>query len=114
MVKTRSTIPAAPPGDLLAEIQHLFRKLGLYGQKVPLTHHSRKYVTLCDDHAFSIYRVNEKGHLPPGAPGWPVCLVTADTAVDEYSHPALEEDDFASGLTIQDWLHLIEEKFGKR
>ena len=102
-----------PSAALLSQIQARFQELGLYGQKVTLTHHGRKYTARCDDHAFSIYRVNENGHLPPGVPGWPVCLVTADTAVDEYSHPALAEDDFTSGLTIQDWLHLIEETFRK-
>jgi hypothetical protein len=110
---TPNSSPTLPPADLLAQIQARFRELDLYGQKVTLTHHGRRYAARCDDHAFSIYRVNEKGHVPPGVPGWPVCLVTADAAVDEYSHPALEEDDFASGLTIQDWLRLIEETFGK-
>ena len=45
---------------------------------------------------------------PPGRPGWPVCLVTAEAVVDETSPPHLPEDEFASGLSLDGWLDLIE------
>ncbi len=111
MDANRNSSPEIPPATLLAQIQSRFRELGLFDQKITLTHQGRTYLARCDDHAFTIYRLNENGHVAPGHPGWPVCLVTADTAADEYSHPALEEDDFTSGLTLQDWLQLIEKTF---
>ena len=102
-----------PAPELLARIQDLFREWDLFGQPLTLTHRGRNYLALCDNHSFSIYRLNPHCHLPPGAPGWPVCLVTLETAVDETSAPHQEEDEFASGLTLQDWLELIKKTFGK-
>ena len=71
------------------------------------------YLASCDDHSFTVYRLIDRCHLPPGQPGWPVCLVTQETIIDETSPPHLEQDDFSSGLTLADWLHLIEKEFGK-
>jgi hypothetical protein len=99
------------PAPVLAQIQQLFRELGLYQQKLCLSHRGQKYLVQCDDTAFTIYRVNEQCHLPPGRPGWPVCLVTSEVIVDESSPPTLEVDDFYPGLTLPDWLRLITETF---
>ena len=49
-----------------------------------------------------------QGHVAPGRPGWPVCLVTDEAVVDETSPPHLPEDEFASGLSLNGWLDLIE------
>ena len=57
---------------------------------------------------FAVYRVLDQGHVAPGRPGWPVCLVTAEAVVDETSPPHLPEDEFASGLSLNGWLDLIE------
>jgi hypothetical protein len=107
-----SANPELSPAELLQKIQDLFRELGLLGQRVELVHQGRKYLACCDDLSFSIYRLLEHCHIPPGAPGWPVCLVTEETVVDETSPPHHPEDEFSSGLTLQNWLDLIVEKFG--
>jgi hypothetical protein len=52
--------------------------------------------------------------VPPGRPGWPVCLVTAETVVDETSPPFLPADEFVSGLSLEEWLRLIETAFTSR
>jgi hypothetical protein len=95
------------PAELLARIQARFRELGLFGRTLTLTHGGKKYLVSCDSLAFAVYRRVRRSHLPPGRPGWPVCLVTAEIAVDETSPPHLPEDDFASGLGLEDWLDLI-------
>ncbi len=101
------------PTELLGRIQDLFRELGLFEQRLALTHEGQKYLSSCNGAAFTVYRLNENSHVPPGIPGWPVCLVTAEAVIDETSPPFLAEDEFASGLTLQDWLRLIEETFRK-
>jgi hypothetical protein len=101
------------PAELLHRIQDLFRDLGLGDQKLTLTHAGQKFLVSCDALAFTVYRLNENSHVPPGVPGWPVCLVTAETVVDESSPPHFEEDDFSSGLTLPQWLDLIKETFRK-
>ena len=96
------------PAELLRRIQARFRELGLFGSPLTLTHNGAKYLATCDDRIFAVYRVLDQGHVPPGHPGWPVCLVTAEAVVDETSPPHLPEDEFASGLSLKEWLDLIE------
>lgn len=99
------------PAELLGRIQARFRELGLFGSPLTLTHNGEKYLAACDDQAFAVYRLVDQGHVPPGRPGWPVCLVTAEAVVDETSPPHLADDEFASGLSLKEWLDLIETSF---
>jgi hypothetical protein len=96
------------PAELLGRIQARFRELGLFGSPLTLTHNGEKYLAACDDQAFAVYRLVGQGHVPPGRPGWPVCLVTAEAVVDETSPPHLADDEFASGLSLKEWLEYIE------
>jgi hypothetical protein len=99
---------ATAPAALLRRIQTLFKELGIFGESVTLSLGGVEYRVTCNDEAFSVYRLVAHCHLPPGAPGWPVCLVTAETIVDESSPPQPADDEFASGLTLAEWLELIE------
>ncbi len=101
------------PAELLQRIQARFRDLGRLGERLTLNHAGRQYLASCDETAFTVYRLVTQCHLPPGRPGWPVCLVTAETVIDETIPPALPEDEFASGLTLFEWLDLIEKTFRK-
>jgi hypothetical protein len=96
------------PAELLRRIQARFRELGLFGSPWTLTHKGEKYLVNCDDRVFAVYRLVEKCHVPPGRPGWPVCLVTAEVVVDETSPPQMPEDEFGSGLSLKAWLGLID------
>ena len=96
------------PAELLGRIQARFRELGLFGSPLTLTHNGENYLASCDDQAFAVYRLVEKCHVPPGQPGWPVCLVTNEAVVDETSPPPLADDEFASGLSLEAWLEYIE------
>jgi hypothetical protein len=113
MMPPDSLSPDTPASELLARIQDLFREMDLFEKPLTLTHQGQKYLVSCNAHAFTIYRLSPICHFPPGKPGWPVVLVTAEMAVDESSPPHLEEDEFATGLTLQDWLALIKQTFGK-
>jgi hypothetical protein len=103
-----SVVSEISPAALLGRIQTRFRKLGCFGSPLTLTHNGKKYLAACDDRTFAVYRLVDQGHVAPGRPGWPVCLVTAEAVVDESSPPHLTEDEFASGLSLQEWLDLIE------
>jgi hypothetical protein len=100
------------PDELLRRIQARFRELGLFGSPLTLTHKGENYLAACDDRAFAVYRLVDQCHVPPGRPGWPVCLVTHEAVVDETSPPHLAEDEFASGLSLQEWLALIDSLYG--
>jgi hypothetical protein len=96
------------PAELLRRIQARSRELGLFGAPLTLTHTGEKCLASCDDRVFAIYRLVEKCHVPPGRPGWPVCLVTAEAVVDETSPPQMPKDEFASGLGLEESLQIIE------
>jgi hypothetical protein len=96
------------PAELLGRIQARFRALGLLGRTVTVVHRGKTYLITCDEQAFAVYRRLRRSHLPPGRPGWPVCLVTEEIVVNETSPPHLPEDEFASGLSLEEWLDLIE------
>jgi hypothetical protein len=105
-------IPAEiSPAELLGRIQARFRARGCFGATLTLDHQGEKYLVRCDDLAFAVYRLVDDCHVSPGRPGWPVCLVTAETVVDETSPPHLPEDEFTSGLGLQEWLRLIDTAF---
>ncbi len=99
------------PAELLGRIQARFRERGCFGATLTLDHQGEKYLVRCDSFAFAVYRLVDDCHVSPGRPGWPVCLVTAETVVDETSPPHLPEDEFASGLGLNEWLELIESAF---
>jgi hypothetical protein len=111
MADTESTSHPSP-AELLRRIQARFRELGLFGSTLTLTHKGENYLVRCDARSFAVYRLVEHCHVPPGHPGWPVCLVTGEVVVDETSPPFLPEDEFASGLSLQDWLDLIDSLYG--
>ncbi|MGA9755642.1 MAG: hypothetical protein WBV23_10920 [Desulfobaccales bacterium] len=95
------------PAELLRRIQAMFRDRGIFASTVTLAYRGENYLVRCDTHTFAVYRLVEYGHVPPGRPGWPVCLVTAEAVVDEASPPHLPEDEFASGLGLEEWLEYI-------
>jgi hypothetical protein len=101
-----------PPAEALSRIQAHFRDLGLFGQTLTVTYKAKQYLARCDEQAFAVYRVVRRGHLPPGRPGWPVCLVTEEVLVDETSPPQAPEDEFNSGLSLGEWLELIDSLYG--
>jgi hypothetical protein len=100
--------PQPSPAELLRRIQDRFRELGLFEQTLTLTYQAEKYLVSCDAQAFAVYRLVEHCHVPPGRPGWPVCLVTGEVMVDETSPPHLPGDEFSSGLSLEEWLKLID------
>lgn len=105
---TPDQVAEESPAELLGRIQAMFRERGIFGSTLTLAHRGEKYLVSCDAQAFAVYRLVEKCHVSPGHPGWPVCLVTSEVVVDETSPPHLPEDEFASGLSLKEWLNLIE------
>lgn len=99
------------PPMLFHQIQEFFRELGIFDQQLTLEYEEAQYLISCDNQAFLVYRINEQGGIPPGVPGWPVCLVTAETIVDECGPVPLECEYFATGLALPDWLEIIDQYF---
>jgi len=95
----------------LKDIQARFRRWGIYSETLSLEFEGVAYQVRCDENGLVIYRRLAPGRIPPGTPGWPVCLVTADSMSDECSPPHQDEDHFAAALSLADWLEIIEQYF---
>jgi hypothetical protein len=59
--------------ELFEQVRREFEQRGLLGQVLRLNLEGKTYSARCDDQCFSLYRITEKPHLPPGLPGWTVC-----------------------------------------
>lgn len=110
MHSAENQFPTAP-AELLSRIQDRCREWGIFGRNATLNFRGQQYAVTCTDEAFAVYRLVPNCHLPPGSPGWPVCLVTRETVVDETSPPEAPGDEFASGLSLQEWLALVDQTF---
>lgn len=63
--------------ELFSLVHQEFSQRGLLGQVVKVRLLGRAYSVRCDADCFSLYRVNERPHVPPGLPGWTVCRLGA-------------------------------------
>jgi hypothetical protein len=80
---------------LFERVHEAFAQRGLLGRALRVAAQGHAYSVRCDDNCFTVYRVNEKPHIPPGLPGWTVCRLgpgqcfslTADEASGTPSGP---------------------------
>jgi len=109
---TTEALHQLPPSQVLALVQELCRRWGIYGRSLTLRHEGEEYVVACQEMAFAVYRRVAAAATPHTTPGWPVCLVTADHILDECTPPFEEKDYFACHLGLADWLTLIQQACG--
>ena len=63
--------------ELFSLVRGEFSRRGILGQVLEVRLLGRGYRVRCDQDCFSLYRVNERPHVPPGLPGWTVCRLGA-------------------------------------
>ena len=96
--------PDMSPSDLLNQFIGAFAARGWLDQQVRISHRDRRYRLFCSREEFSAYRVNDNCGLPPGVPGWPVCMVSRDHILDDSAMSA----PFPSGEPgVHDWLQNV-------
>ncbi|MBM4286614.1 MAG: hypothetical protein FJ135_00445 [Deltaproteobacteria bacterium] len=110
---SEAALQQLPPRMILEQVQKLFKKWGIYNQRLTLEHEGDIYGFICDDRAFLVYRLLSLSGASRGAPGWPVCLVTPEEVIDECSPPYPEEDYLACHLALADWLAIIGQYHGE-
>jgi len=64
--------------EVLRQFVAFFNGKGWLNQKVAIRSGGISYLLFCDESRFFAYRMNDNWGVPPGVPGWPVCLVTSD------------------------------------
>lgn len=88
-------------------IRDLFQDLGVLGERLHIEHEGNMYRVSCDEKAFMVYRVNHGAGAKYGVPGWPVCLVTPESAFEEFVSPGIGDDHCACGIDLRNWLDIV-------
>ena len=84
----------------------VFTSKGWLNQTLRIKHREKRYRICCSETEFLAYRINDHGGVPPGFPGWPVCIVTPDRMIEDSAmapFPSTEPD-------IYDWLRCVTEE----
>jgi hypothetical protein len=95
------SIEESKPIDILMRFVGVFAEKGLLNQYIRIKYRNRRYGISCSETAFFAYRLNDHGHIAPGVPGWPVCIVKTDRIINDVEMAA-----FASAEpSAHDWFH---------
>jgi hypothetical protein len=90
-----------------SEIQHIFRENNIFDEKISIEHEGELYRLWCSDQSFIIYRVNPNPNIPPGIPGWTVCLVNKTKDCHECCASSTVTDHLKCRLKINDWMDKV-------
>ncbi len=71
------------PGDILKRFIGVFAGRGWLGKDLRIRRDGRRYRIFCSREKFLAYRINDNSSIPPGIPGWPVCVVTIDRIMED-------------------------------
>jgi hypothetical protein len=97
------------PSETLEKIRRKFGGLGISHQDLTVDVSGVSYRISLDSESFVVYRVNHcRGHKHH-VPGWPVCLVTRDAIFQECSDEGLGADHCSCGVTIEQWIEIMQE-----
>lgn len=88
---------------VLREFVFLFQSKGWLNQTLRLKHRDRRYRVVCSETKFFAYRINDCCGVPPGLPGWPVCLVSGDQIIEDADMGAFASTEPSVG----EWLRCI-------
>ncbi len=97
------------PAEVSQQLAQLFASRGWLNQRLKLDYQGSRYWVSCGPDAFVAYRVNQDWGQSPGAPGWPVCIVTLQRVFDEsdlFDRPDVS-DMRSPSPTAQDWLAIL-------
>jgi len=94
---------ANKPQEALESLVGVFESKGWLDQTLRIRHRERRYRIFCSKKKFLAYRINDKGHVPQGFPGWPVCIITTDQIIDDSEMSQFPSDE----PSARDWLRCI-------
>jgi hypothetical protein len=91
------------PADVLKNFVGVFMSKGWLNQTLRIKHRNGRYRISCSEKKFFAYRINDNCHVPPGFPGWPVCIITHEQIIDD-----AKMSTFASTEpSAYDWLRCL-------
>jgi hypothetical protein len=93
----------AKPMDVLRQFVGVFASKGWLNQKVRIKHRDGSYRIFCSEREFFAYRINENWGIPPGIPGWHVCVVNQNQIIDDSGMSQFPSTE----PSVHDWLRCI-------
>ena len=91
------------PIEILQQLIGVFASKGWLNQTLRIKHRDRRYRVVCSETKFFAYRINDCCGVPPGLPGWPVCLVSGDQIIEDADMGAFASTEPSVG----EWLRCI-------
>jgi len=92
------------PTEILQKFVGVFLSKGWLNRTLRIRHQDRRYHVSCSELEFSAYRINDCCEIPPGFPGWPVCIITRDHILDDQAMSAFASEE----PSIQEWLRCFQ------
>lgn len=93
------------PIDLLQQFINVFSNKEWLNRPILIKQHDRKYKLMCSEKQFMAFRINANCGIPPGIPGWIVCIVDRDQIIQDSDISPLISDEPG----VYEWLRSIQE-----
>lgn len=91
--------------ELFAEVQEAFTIRNLLGRPIRLSVEGASFRVRCDQLSFTVYRINEQHHIPPGLPGWTVCRLSDGECLSQGGEA--EEAPVDQLALVQRWVSTV-------
>ncbi len=91
------------PEEALRQLVGVFETRGWLDRTLRIKRCDRSYSISCSRNEFMVYRINDNWGIPPGLPGWPVCIVDSGLIVEDSELSEFGSDEPGAG----DWLHYM-------
>jgi hypothetical protein len=104
-VSFRKSNEEVRPPERLQQFIDVFSGKGWLNRPVRIIHHNKKYRLLCSENQFIAFRINDNWGIPPGIPGWIVCIIDFEQIIQDSDFSPFDSDEPDS----YDWLRILHE-----
>jgi hypothetical protein len=91
--------------EVLKRLVGVFETRGWLNRQIVIRNGRGRYRLFCSESRFLVCRMNESWGIPPGAPGWPVCMVTREGFFHDRSVCAFAAEE----PQTDEWLRVLVE-----
>lgn len=82
-METRGCLADAPSNEILMQLVEIFASRGWLNRNLRVRVQNARYRIFCSEAEFLVFRINDNCGVPPGIPGWPVCMVNRERVVED-------------------------------
>ncbi len=82
-----------PVKDFFAQFISVFMDKKWLNRNLRIVHRGRRYRIWCSEREFLAYRINGDCGIPPGFPGWPVCMINQNRIIEDAHVQAFESTE---------------------